>query len=186
MSDEQIVELFLARDESAILHTSEKYGSRLRVLSKGIVDDLRLAEECENDTYLEAWKSIPPHEPRDYLYVFLARIVRHISLNICRHNKRLKRNAYICELSRELEQCIPAPDDCGGHMDDLALQEMINGFLETLDDEKRTVFLRRYWFMDSISEISQRFGLSESKVKTMLYRTRNRLRDYLNKEGYHL
>ena len=84
MDDEKIVELFLARDEASIKMAAEKYGHRLRLLSYGIVGDMQTAEECENDTYLEAWKSIPPNDPRDYLYAFLARITRHISLNCCR------------------------------------------------------------------------------------------------------
>ena len=84
MEDNEIVELYMLRDETAIKHTSEKCGSRLRSLANGIVNDEQTAEECENDTYMEAWNSIPPHEPGGYLYAFLARIIRHISLDICR------------------------------------------------------------------------------------------------------
>ena len=186
MDDRRIVELFFERDESAIHYTSEKYGRKLRSLSQGIVKDLQTAEECENDTYTEAWNSIPPSEPKDYLYAFLARIIRHISLNCCINRSRLKRNAYLCELSAEMEQCIPAPDDCECRMDDMALREAINAFLGTLSTEKRNLFLRRYWFLDSIADISKRFGLSESKVKTTLFRSRSQLREYLKKEGYTL
>ena len=186
MDDRKIVELFLERDEAAIQYTSEKYGRRLRSVSHGIVQDLQTAEECENDTYVEAWNSIPPHEPSNYLYAFLARIVRHISLNCCRDRGRLKRNAYISELSMEMEQCIPSPDDCECRLDDVVLKDVINGFLVSLDAEKRNVFLRRYWYLDSVADISKRFGLSESKVKTMLFRIRNKLRGYLKKEGYTL
>ena len=186
MDDRRIVELFFERDESAIHYTSEKYGRKLRSLSQGIVKDLQTAEECENDTYTEAWNSIPPSEPKDYLYAFLARIIRHISLNCCRNRSRLKRNAYLCELSAEMEQCIPAPDDCECRMDDMALREAINAFLGTLSTEKRNLFLRRYWFLDSIADISARFALSESKVKTTLFRCRNMLRNPLEKEGYTL
>ncbi|MBE6628376.1 MAG: RNA polymerase sigma factor [Ruminococcaceae bacterium] len=186
MDDQSIVELYLQRDERAIRETSEKYGSRLRSLAYGIVEDAQTAEECENDTYLEAWNSIPPHEPRDYLYAFLARITRHIALNRCRDRDRLKRRALICELSAELEQCIPAPDDEGCRIDDMALSQAINSFLGTLDEEKRNVFIRRYWYLDSVAAISRRFGLSQSKVKTTLFRCRNRLREHLEKEGYTL
>ncbi len=184
MDDNKIVELYLNRDESAIQHTSEKYGSRLRHLALGIVENLQTAEECENDTYLEAWNSIPPHEPKSYLYAFLARITRHIALNCCRSRSRLKRSAYICELSSELEQCIPAPDDTECRIDDIVLKEAINGFLKTLGEEKRNVFLRRYWYLDSIGDISKRYAISESKVKTMLFRSRNELRKFLEQEGY--
>ncbi|MBQ4563582.1 MAG: RNA polymerase sigma factor [Lachnospiraceae bacterium] len=186
MEDSRIVDLYLSRDESAICETSEKYGSRLRWLSRGIVGEWETAEECENDTYYAAWNSIPPHEPRTYLYAFLARITRNLSLNCCRNCERLKRSALICELDREMEQCIPAPDDVDSRIDQLLLKDAINGFLRTLSAEKRIVFLRRYWYLDSIADISRRFAISKSKVKTMLFRVRKELREYLEKEGYTL
>ncbi len=186
MDDDKIVELYLSRDEAAIARTAEKYGKRLRSLSYGIVNDQQTAEECENDAYMKAWNSIPPHEPRGYLYAFLGRIIRHVSLNCCRDRGRLKRSAFISELTLEMEQCIPSPDDTLCCFDDMALSKIINSFLGGLDAEKRNIFVRRYWFLDSVSAISVRYGLSESKVKTTLYRCRNRLREYLQKEGYTL
>lgn len=186
MEDSKIVELYLLRDNTAIERTAEKYGKRLRSLSCSIVGDSQTAEECENDTYLKAWNCIPPHEPRSYLYAFLARLIRHISLNCCRDRSRLKRQAFICELSVEMEQCIPSPNDeeCG--IDDVLFGEAINSFLGALDEQKRNIFIRRYWYMDSITDISKRFALSESKVKTTLFRCRAKLREYLEKEGYKL
>ena len=186
LDDNRIVELYLLRDESAIKQTAQQYGSRLRSLAYGIVGDPQTAEECENDTYMEAWNTIPPHEPRSYLYAFLTRITRHISLNCCRNRSRLKRSAFICELSAEMEQCIPAPDDVACRIDDIALRNALNGFLRTLDEEKRNIFVRRYYYLDSVAAISKRFALSESKVKTTLFRCRNGLRAYLEKEGYTL
>ena len=184
MDDHGIVDLYLLRDEAAIQRTSEKYGNRLRTLAYGITNDRQTAEECENDAYMAAWNSIPPHAPGSYLYAFLARITRHIALNCCRERSRLKRSAFLCVLSTEREQCIPAPDDAACRMDDMALSEAINGFLRTLGEEKRNIFIRRYWYLDSIAAISQRFALSESKVKTTLFRCRNQLREHLEKEGY--
>lgn len=186
MDDNRIVELYLQRDEAAIGQSAGKYGPRLRSLAYSITNDLQTAEECENDTYLEAWNAIPPHEPRDYLYAFLARITRHISLNRCRDQRRLKRSSFICLLSAELEQCIPAPDDMQCRIDDIALGNAINAFLGKLDEEKRSIFIRRYWYLDSVAAISARFALSESKVKTTLYRCRKKLREHLEKEGYTL
>lgn len=186
MNDDRIIELYLMRDEEAIKLTAEKYGSRLRSLAYGIVNNRQTAEECENDTYLKAWNAIPPHEPRGYLYAFLARITRHVSLNCCRARDQLKRRAFICELSAEMEQCIPSPDDSECLMDDAALRNAINGFLGKLSEEKRNIFVRRYWYLDSVADISKRFDLSESKVKTTLFRCRRELRDYLEKEGYTL
>ncbi len=184
MDDGIIIELFFERDETAIRHTSDKYGNRLRSLSHSIVKDKQTAEECENDTYMEAWNTIPPHEPRSYLYAFLARIIRHLSLNCCRDRSRLKRSAFICELSAEMEQCIPAPDDVQCRIDDIAFASAINEFLSQMDGEKRNIFVRRYWYLDSIADISERFALSQSKIKTTLFRCRNGLREYLEKEGY--
>lgn len=184
LDDSKIVELYLGRDEEAVRQTAEKYGGRLRSLAYGIVGDRQTAEECENDTYMEAWNTIPPHEPDSYLYVFLARITRHLSLNCCRYRSRLKRSALIVELGTELEQCIPAPDDVECRIDDMTLRDAINKFLGTLSEEKRTVFVRRYWYLDSIADISERLALSESKVKTTLFRCRSRLREYLEREGY--
>ena len=186
MDDGQIVELYLNRDESAITHTSEKYGRRLRSLAAGVVRDTQTAEECENDTYFEAWRSIPPHEPRDYLYAFLARIVRHTALNRCRERDRLKRAAIVTQLSGELEQCLPAPDDLECRLDEMALAEAINGFLATLSREKRDMFLRRYWFLDDIATVAARCCCSQGREKTTMFRVRAKLRDYLKQEGYTL
>lgn len=184
MDDSAIVDLYLTRDESAIDETGAKYGSRLRSLSYGIVGETQTAEECENDMYMEAWESIPPHEPRDYLYAFLARIIRHISLNRCRDRSRLKRSAVICELGEELEECIGAPSDAECRLDDIVLRDAINAYLASLDEEKRVIFVRRYFYTDTVAEISARLSLSESKVKTVLYRCRIKLREQLENEGW--
>lgn len=184
MDDEKIVDLYLIRDESAISETRDKYGALLRRLSYNIVKDESDAKECENDTYLQAWQSIPPHEPKGYLFPFLARIIRNLSLNHCRNRDRLKRRAYICELSREMEQCIPSNVNVEHCIDDLAFKEIINAFLEKLKPEKRKVFVCRYWYLDSIEDISKRYSMSQAKVKSILFRCRNELRMHLEKEGY--
>ncbi len=186
MEDVKIIELYFERNEDAILYTSEKYGRRLFNISKGIVQDNETAEECENDTYSAAWNCIPPKEPKEHFFAFLAKIIRNISINFCRKQHTLKRSAYICELSSEMEECIPAPDNCQCRIDDIAFAEAINGFLSTLSSEKRSMFLRRYWYLDSVSDIAENFGFTESKVKSSLYRIREELRKYLIKEGYSL
>ena len=186
MDDVKIVELYLQRDENAILHTAEKYGKRLQSLSFGIVGDRLTAEECENDTYSEAWCSIPPSKPKNYFYAFLCRIVRNISLDRCRQRTALKRKAHISELSLELENCIPSPDDCAQRIEDMAFAEILNRFLEGLSRDKRKIFVRRYFFLDSVEDIAERFSVTESKVKTTLFRVRSELKNYLIKEGYEL
>ncbi len=184
MDDIKIVEMYLKREEEAIKFTSDKYGARLKKLAYTIVNDIQTAQECENDTYLQAWKLIPPNEPRDYFYPFLARIIRHISLNCCREKSALKRSAYICELSDEMQECLPAAQNVEETINKMLLGEAINGFISTLNEEKRNIFLRRYWFMDSIEEISNRYEISKSKVKTILYRIRKQFRRFLEKEDY--
>ena len=186
MEDSQIVDLFLARDEGAIGHTEARYGSRLRNIACGIVRDAGTAEECENDTYLQAWNSIPPNAPRNYLFAFLARIIRHISIDRCRYAQRLCRSACIQELSAELQTCVPGTDDIERRMEAIALGQVISAFLRTQPEQTRNVFIRRYWYIDSIAEISHRFSISQSKAKSMLLRCRNHLRKYLEKEGYTL
>ncbi len=186
MEDTKIVELYLQRSEMAIAQTAAQYGSRLRSLSYGIVQDHETAEECENDTYLEAWNSIPPNAPHSYFFAFLARIIRHISIDRCRYQQRLCRSAYVQELSTELQACVPGGHDPAEKMEAKVLGQAISAFLRTLPVEARKVFIRRYWYMDSVSEIAKRFCISQSKVKSMLFRSRNTLRIYLKKEGYTL
>ncbi len=186
MEDERIIQLYFLRDETALEHTAEKYGARLRSLSFGITSDEQTAEECENDTYLEAWNAIPPSEPKTYFYAFLARIVRHISIDRCRERKSLKRDAHFVELTDELASCLPASDGVESKMDAKMLGEAISRYLLTISDEKQVMFMRRYFYLDSIAEICSRLSISESKVKTSLFRIRNSLRDYLIKEGYAL
>lgn len=186
MEDKQIIGLFLNRDESAVSETAKKYGSRLRQLSFSIVQNTQTAEECENDTYFEAWHAIPPHRPENYFYAFLARITRNLSLNRCTELSRLKRKAHICELSAEMAQCIPGPESVENYMDRKALESILNLFLRSLDPRKRNLFIRRYWYLDSIHAISERFQLSESNVKTILSRCRKELRICLEKEGIFL
>lgn len=183
MDDDKIVDLYLMRNEDAIKQTSLKYGKQLHSIAVNIVQDSSDAEECENDTYIKAWNSIPPHEPRTYLFAFLARITRNTSLDLCKYKNRQKRTAVIVELSAELEQCIPAPTVEVCQISDEGFEELISSFLWKLDEDTRNVFIRRYWFLDSINQIAERFQMSESKVKSMLFRTRNKLRKYLEKEG---
>ena len=184
MEDDKIVQLYLDRDEEAVRQTSEKYGPRLRAVSFKITNDRETAEECENDTYMEAWNRIPPQEPRDYLFAFLAKITRSLSIDRYRERKTLKRNVRIVELTDELEMCIPAGNDVADDVAEKLLGEAISRFLLTLPDEKQIMFVRRYFYMDSISEIARRLLIGESKVKTTLFRLRGELRNYLVKEGY--
>ena len=186
MEDSLIVDLYLQRSEDAIIRTAERYGTKLKRISMNIVQDSQTAEECENDTYLQAWDTIPPNEPRNYLFAFLARIIRHISLDCCRYRDRLCRKSHVQELSEELLCIVSGKEDVESRMDALALGDSISAFLKQQPAQTRNVFIRRYWYLDSMEEICQRFGISQSKAKSMLFRCRNGLRSYLRKEGFTL
>ncbi|MBR6709754.1 MAG: RNA polymerase sigma factor [Clostridia bacterium] len=186
MNDNNIIALYLSRDETAIVETAVKYGIRLQNIAYGITQDRQSAEECENDTYMKAWETIPPQNPAGYLYAYLARIIRHISIDACRTRSRLKRSAVITELTTEMEECIPAPDDTAGRLEYREMGEIISRYLRTLSDEKQIIFIRRYWYLDSVEAIAQRLGVGQSKVKMTLLRCRNELKEHLEKEGYHL
>lgn len=184
MNDNEIVELYLSRNEEAINQTAQKYGSKLRNIANSILNDRETAKECVNDAYLETWELIPPHEPRNYLFAFVGRIVRHIALNVCKKNSRQKRYALYCELTQEMQECIPAKDDIEAEVEVKYLSSLIDEFLETCTEEQQNVFVRRYWYFDSVSQIAKTYGFSQSKVKTMLFRMRSELKNHLEKGGY--
>lgn len=180
LEDERILDLYWARDDAAIQETSVKYGEKLRHLSERMLRAKEDAEECVSDTYLGAWNAIPPQRPVQF-FAFLAKLCRNIACNKLDWLNAAKRKAELLPLTDELAQCIPdSTADCT--RDAKELGEALNAFLHTLPQETRVIFLRRYWFMDSVEEIASRYKLGESKVKTTLFRTRQKLRAYLEKE----
>lgn len=178
MDDLQIIELFFSREESAIRETNAKYGKLCRHIAQNILGNLEDAEECVQDTYLALWNQIPPTRPVNFP-AFLCRIARNLSLKKLEYNTAEKRNSNADIPLTELEGILAA--ECTVESD--SLTALINAFLRTEKELPRKIFLRRYWFFDSVSEISRQFSCSESKVKSILFRTRNRLREYLKKEG---
>ena len=186
MEDSQIVSLYLGRDEAAIRATAERYGAKLHRIAQNLLEDERSAEECVNDTYLAAWNSIPPHEPRSYLFPFLARITRHLALDRCRERSRQKRSGQLVPLTREMEQCIPSPHDPEKVVDARLLSAAVSAFLRTIGQEQRNIFLRRYFFVEESAVIARRYGMKPSTVLRTLSRTREKLKHYLTQEGYDL
>lgn len=184
MEDSRIIELYFQRSEEAITETAAKYGSYCFSIARNILADREDAEEAVNDTYLATWRAIPPHNPRS-LSAFLGKITRRISLTRWEANHAAKRGGGEAALAlEELAGCIPVPGSVEQHMEAAELTQLLNRFLRTLPDTQRRVFIRRYWHLDSISAIARQFGFSESKVKSMLLRTRNKLHFQLQKEGY--
>ena len=184
MEDAKIIELFFQRNEQAVKETDTAYGRKLYVLSNNILNNREDAEESVSDTYMETWKSIPPKRPK-YFYAFLASICRNISFNRLDWRMAAKRNAEVVSLTQEMEMCIP-DNRQDGEIDRRDLRRVLERFLDSLTKENRLIFLRRYLYVDSIAEIASRYGISESKVKTQLHRTRAKLRTYLAKEGIYV
>ena len=184
MDDERIVELYWKRNENAISETATKYGSYLNSISYNILVNSEGAQECVNDTYHDAWNSMPPHRP-SILATFLGKITRRISIDRWRNLNRVKRGGGEVTLAlEELEQCVAGSHDVEKEIEKKELVQAINRFLDTLPVPERRVFLARYWYMDSIQDIAAHFKFSQSKVMSMLFRTRNKLRRQLEKEGY--
>ena len=181
MEDMQIITLFLARNEDAIRHTDDTYGRRLYHLADGILRSGQDAEESVSDTYLRAWNTIPPRRPQ-HLFAYLAKICRNFSLDRLDWKNAAKRKAEVVSLTQEMELCIPDTQR-ERQWDGKELGMLLDAFLRTLTPENRMVFLRRYWYAESISQIAERYSLKENTVKSVLFRTREQLRAFLQKEG---
>ncbi len=180
MSDDQIVRLFLARDEEAIRATADAYGDLCRSIACNILRNESDAEECVNDAYLHLWKAIPPAEPSN-LKVFACRVIRNLAINRLIYNQRQKRDNRQVILLSEIEADLP--DSALAAEDDTELGHHISEFLKSQKKTVRKVFVRRYFFSESVQEIAEQYGFSESKVTSMLFHTRKKLRDYLNERG---
>ena len=184
MDDKEIIELYNNRDEKAIEETSTKYGNFCYTIAYNILSDKEDSEECLNDTWLGVWNSIPPTQPKSLKY-YLAGIVRNLSLKLFRNKHRQKRNednvSYVLDEIEEITRDTVNIEDEVGERE---LERSINVFLRTLTEKERCIFLRRYYFMDSLKEISKKSNMSETAVAVNLARTRKKMKEYLIKEGY--
>lgn len=183
LDDNMILDLYWKRSESAIDETAAKYGRYCTTIAMNILKNIEDAEECVNDTYLKAWNAIPPGRPAMFS-AFLGKITRNLSLNKYKEQHAQKRGGNkITLILNELEGCIPSSHSAEIEYESTIIISTINDFLYSLDSEYRIIFVRRYWYMDTIQSIAQRFEISQSKVKSMLFRTRKKLKIYLEKEG---
>ena len=183
MDDTQIVDLYWAREESAIEETEEKYGSYCHSIALNILHNPDDAKESVNDTWLDAWNSMPPHRP-SVLSTFLGKLTRRISIDKWRRTTAKKRgDGQLPLVLAELEDCISDGKSIEEETERKLLAEVIAAFVKSLPETEQKVFLCRYWYMDSVSAIATRFRFSESKVKSMLSRIREKLRTRLEKEG---
>ena len=181
MEDYRIVDMYWDRDEGAIAESDKKYGRMLNSLSFALLSSREDAEECVNDTYIDAWNAMPAARP-DNLGAFLSKITRRISIDRFRKQHRQKRGG-IDNLTLELTDCIPSSESVESEYENGRLKETLDSFLYSLDREKRVMFVRRYFYSHSIDQISEQMNISVAKVKTTLFRIRKSLKEYLEKEG---
>ena len=184
--DEKIIELFFERSEQAIRELDIKYGKLCRNLSYNIVNSRRDAEECVNDTWLHAWNAMPPHRP-SLLSTFLGKITRNLSFDLYRKMHRGKRGgSQVDAVLDELEECVSGKDNIERQWEMKELIAEINQFLQKLPEEKRCMFVLRYWYVDSIGEIAERLGRSENYISVSLNRIRGKLHTHLTERGFEL
>ena len=182
MEDSQIIAWFFERSEQGIRALQDKYGGLCRSVVSNILPDMRDVDECISDTYLRVWRSIPPQRP-DRLDSYVARVARNAALDRHDYNRANLRNSSLTIAYEELEFVLPSHD---GGVDAVAFRIFLNQFLRSQKKDARIMFLRRYWYGDSIQQIAAAFGCGEEKVKSTLFRIRNKLRDAMIKEGIYL
>ena len=186
MDDTKIVQLYWDRNEQAIPATADKYGNYCISIAKNILGNHGDAEECVNDTYMNAWNSIPPHRP-SLLSAFLGKIVRNLSFNRYKHNTADKRGGgELPVVLDELSELVSGKDDVEQRIYHKELVQSIDTFLDSLSPEKRSIFVSRYWYTDSISEIAVRHGMKDGAVSMTLNRLRLKLHNYLLERGFEL
>ena len=184
MEDPQIIELYFARDEQAIRETEVKYGKLCHRIAYNILNNREDAEECVNDTYVGVWNAIPPARPERFL-PFVCKIARNLALKRLEFLTREKRSRAVLVSLHELEDVLP-DDRIPPDLQDEEIGRLIGDFLREQKEDVRNVFVRKYFYFDSIAEIAERYAFTESKVKNMLFHTRNKLKVYLTKKGFDL
>ncbi len=183
MEDSAIVDLYWAREERALEETHRKYGSYCWTIAHNILKNKEDTEECVNDTYMKAWNAMPPQRPC-VLSAFLGKITRNLSLDRVKAGQTRKRGGGQLPMAlEELKSCIPADTGLEQTLEKLELSRAVDRFLRTLPPKERCIFLRRYWYVDSLLDIALRYHMSEGGVKSSLHRTRRKLREYLEQEG---
>ncbi|CDA68676.1 MAG: sigma-70 family RNA polymerase sigma factor [Lachnospiraceae bacterium] len=183
MDDKKIIDLYWKRSESAIAETDKKYGRYCSTIAFNILHNREDAEECVNDTYFKVWGVIPTLRPLKFS-AFIGRITRNLSLNKYEYYNAKKRGQGETQVVfEELQGCIASTGNVEDAIEDMLLSEKLNCFLEGLPTEKRKIFMRRYWYLSGVKDIASDYQMSESKVKMILLRTRNALKEYLEQEG---
>ena len=183
LEDSKIIDLFFERSEQAIDELSRKYGPAVKKTAANILNDRLDVEECVNDTYLRTWDSIPPQSPNP-LVSYGCKIARNLAINRYHANRAEKRNRGFDLILDEMEECIPSGVNVETELEAKELSVAINSFLYSLNDEDRFLFIRRYWYADSVSDLSAMTGGSPNRVSLRLFRVREKLKKRLIKEGF--
>lgn len=180
MEDIKIIELYHSRDESALSESRAKYNTMLTGIALGILSNREDSDECVNDTYCKAWNTMPPQKPNS-LAAFLGRITRNLSINRLNEKRAQKRGGdrLLCELS----DCIPSPGGIEEEIESAELTEIINNWLRSLPHDERVIFMRRYWFGDSLKSLAEKCSTTPDKLAGRIYRLRRKLKSALEKEG---
>lgn len=181
MEDLQIIKLYWLRDEAAIIETNTKYGRLLHTIANNILSDYEDSEECVSDTYCNAWNAIPPQKPNS-LASYLGRIVRNLSINRWHEHRAQKRYNGADVLLSELSECVPSINNVEKEIESNELSEVISDWLFTLSQDDRVLFLRRYWFGDSVNKLADECGTTPNKLAGRMYRLRQSLKKALEKE----
>ena len=183
MEDQRIIDLYWARSDDAIAQSAQKYGGYCHTIAFSILYDRQDSEECVNDTWLGAWNAVPPHRPLS-LSAFLGKITRRLACSRYRAAHAQKRGGGELPLALdELTACVPSAPSAAQAVEDAELEALLNRFLHTLPARDCNIFLRRYWYVEPLSAIAARYGLPQNTVKTSLFRTRQKLKAFLEKEG---
>ena len=183
MEDAEIIRLYWLRNETAIAESEKAYGAYCFTVANNLLDSPPDAEECVNDTWLKAWGAIPPARPK-YLRLFFGRIARNLAFDRWKAAHAEKRGGGSLPLALdELSECVPAPGRVEHALEERELAEAIDRFLRTLPERECSMFLRRYWYVDSMQSIAARYAIKENTAKSILFRTREKLRRYLAGEG---
>ena len=183
MEDSKIISLFFERSEQAIEALNQKYGAVVKKTAANILDDRLDVEECVNDTYLRVWNNIPPHTP-DPLAGYVCKIARNLAVNRYHANRAEKRSGNYSLILDEMEECVPSGVNVESEHDAKELSAAINRFLSTLNQEDRFLFVRRYWYADTVAELAALTNGSANRISVRLFRLREKLRITLTKEGF--
>ena len=185
MEDQKIIDLYTNREGRAIHETDKKYGRLCTSISMGILNDMRDSEECVSDTWLTLWNQIPPKKPNPFK-AYICRIIKNLSLKRYEYHHAKRRNSQYDLSLEELEECINKEQNVEIHIELRELKWIIAKFIENLPKEKRILFLRRYWFLQSVKEIAQDYETTPKNMSVKLLRIRKELKEYLKEEGFEI